>query len=78
MPIYDYHCRQCGKDFELLINRSTVPACPKCGSQSLEKRLSLPAPQGRTADLLSRARTQAAREGHFSHYAPSERPRLKS
>lgn len=78
MPIYDYHCHQCGKDFELLINRSTVPACPECGSQSLEKRLSRPAPQDRTADLLSRARTQAAREGHFSHYAPSERPRLKS
>jgi putative FmdB family regulatory protein len=77
MPIYDYHCSQCDKDFELLISRSTVPACPECGSRDLEKRPSLTAPRGKTAEMVSRARTQAAREGHFSHYAASERPRSK-
>lgn len=75
MPIYDYRCSDCNKTFELLVRMSAVPDCPECGSQKMEKSVSLPAPQGQTAGILSRARTQAAREGHFSHYKPSERPR---
>ena len=78
MPIYDYHCHHCHREFELLVSRSSVPVCPECGSQSLEKRVSPPAPPGKTAGFLAKARAQAAREGHFSNYAPSERPRLKS
>ena len=77
MPIYDYHCGQCHKDFELLVSHSSVPVCPDCGSQQLEKRLSLTAPQGKTAGLVAKARTQAAKEGHFSNYSAAERPRLK-
>lgn len=72
MPIYDFRCNDCNKTFELLIRTSTVPACPECGSQQLEKLVSLPAPPGKTASILKRARTQAAREGHFSNYKPSE------
>lgn len=75
MPIYDYHCSACKRTFELLVRASTVPACPTCGSQQLEKQVSRPAPQGQSAGMVSRARTQAAREGHFSHYPASERPR---
>jgi len=77
MPIYDYHCSQCDKTFELLVSLAAVPACPECGSNTLEKLPSLTAPQSKTAGMVSRARTQAAREGHFSHYAASERPRIK-
>ncbi|HYE37501.1 zinc ribbon domain-containing protein [Methylocaldum sp.] len=77
MPIYDYHCSQCDKTFELLVSQSAVPACPECGNQSMEKLPSLTAPKGKTAGLVSRARAQAARQGHFSNYAPSERPRVK-
>jgi len=72
MPIYDYRCNDCNTTFELLIRTSTVPACPKCRSRRLEKLVALTAPQGKTADILSRSRTQAAREGHFSNYKPSE------
>lgn len=75
MPIYDYRCSGCNITFELLVRSSAVPACPACGSQQLEKLVSLPAPQAQTASILSRSRAQAAREGHFSHYSPSERPR---
>lgn len=78
MPIYDYHCAQCNKDFELLVSHSAVPACPTCGSPELEKRLSLPAPKGKTADLIARGRAQAAKEGHFSNYSAAERSRLKT
>lgn len=77
MPLYDYHCNDCGSEFELLVKSSTVPACPGCGSQRLDKRLALTAPAGRSAGLLAQARTQAAREGHFSHYRPSELPRIR-
>ena len=43
MPIYEYTCRACGNDFELLVRSSTVLACPKCESQELDRKLSLPA-----------------------------------
>ena len=75
MPIYDYRCCDCQKTFELLVRSSTVPACPACSSQQLEKLVSKPAPPGESAGILSRARNQAAREGHFSNYKASERPR---
>ena len=75
MPLYDYRCKDCDKTFELLVKSSTVPACPACSSQNLEKQVSLTAPQGQTAGIIAKARTQAAKEGHFSNYKASERPR---
>ncbi len=44
MPIYDYQCRDCKKTFETLVRASHVPSCPGCGSENLEKLLSIPAP----------------------------------
>ena len=40
MPIFEYHCAACGNDFELLVLGSDVPACPRCESEDLEKKLS--------------------------------------
>jgi putative FmdB family regulatory protein len=77
MPLFDFHCRECNLDFEELVRGSDMPVCPECKSGNVEKRVSMPAAPGRTADLLARARSQAAREGHFSNYAASERPRRK-
>lgn len=42
MPIYEYVCDQCGRDFELLIRGSDTPACPECESEEVSKQLSLP------------------------------------
>lgn len=75
MPIYDYHCRACDKDFELLVRSDAMPACPACGCQALEKRVSLTAPAGRSAGIVSRARAQAASAGHLSNYSAAERRR---
>jgi putative FmdB family regulatory protein len=43
VPIFEYECRACGRDFELLVRTGDVPACPSCASQDLEKLLSLSA-----------------------------------
>ena len=40
MPIYEYSCGECGDDFELLVFKSDEPACPKCGSKDLQKKMS--------------------------------------
>jgi putative FmdB family regulatory protein len=40
MPIYDFKCRGCGQEFELLVRGSIAPACPGCASPDLEQLLS--------------------------------------
>lgn len=41
MPIYEYHCRACGEDFETLVRAAETPACVHCESADLEKKLSV-------------------------------------
>jgi putative FmdB family regulatory protein len=41
MPIYEYACQDCGRQFETLVRSGTVPECPKCHSTQLEKQLSV-------------------------------------
>lgn len=50
MPIYEYACRDCGREFEALVRSHTVPACPQCHSTELDKRLSVFATAGAAAD----------------------------
>jgi putative FmdB family regulatory protein len=40
MPLFEYECRKCRHQFEALVVGSKAPACPKCKSQDLEKRVS--------------------------------------
>ena len=41
MPIYEYECNACGKEFELLVrNSSPAPECPGCKGTQLRKKLS--------------------------------------
>jgi putative FmdB family regulatory protein len=56
MPIYEYACQDCGREFEALVRSSTVPECPQCHSTSLEKKLSVFA----TATSLSETAPAAA------------------
>ncbi|HXE57909.1 MAG TPA: zinc ribbon domain-containing protein [Gemmatimonadales bacterium] len=46
MPIYEYRCRDCGADFDLLVRSDTALACPRCGGASLERKMSLTARPG--------------------------------
>jgi putative FmdB family regulatory protein len=41
MPIYEYDCRGCGREFEILIQGSQKPSCPDCGGKRLDKKLSV-------------------------------------
>jgi putative FmdB family regulatory protein len=43
VPIFEYRCQGCGKEFELLVLKTTSPACPACQGTSLERLVSLPA-----------------------------------
>jgi len=74
MPIFDFHCESCDQTFELLV-RNEAPVCPHCGSSRVAKQVSAPNAPGRSKEILASARRQAAREGHFSHYSRSEKPR---
>lgn len=47
MPIYEYVCRDCDEQAELLVQGSQQPECPKCGGQKLTKLLSVVAAPGR-------------------------------
>ena len=41
MPIYEYQCASCGKEFEVLVRSSSpAPACPACNGSELNKKLS--------------------------------------
>jgi len=41
MPIYEYACTVCGKEFEKLVRQSSPhPECPNCHSSELRKKLS--------------------------------------
>ncbi len=51
MPLYEYACKKCDKEFELLIRGSEQAECPTCHSTKLERLLSVPA--GHTAGSKS-------------------------
>lgn len=40
MPLFDFVCRACGAEFELLVRGSEKPVCPKCQGTDLAKQMS--------------------------------------
>ena len=44
MPIYEYHCKKCGADFEELRSRADMDkrrACPTCRSRATQRKVSM-------------------------------------
>lgn len=41
MPIYEYRCKKCNTEFELLLYSGETAICPKCNSKDLIKKISL-------------------------------------
>jgi putative FmdB family regulatory protein len=42
MPIFEYSCRDCGRQFEAFVTQARTPACPDCEGENLSKMLSRP------------------------------------
>ena len=43
MPIYEYACQECGKEFELLVSSersADLQTCPHCASDRLSRKFS--------------------------------------
>ena len=41
MPIFEYHCFKCDKDFEkLVMGTNSRITCPDCGTMEVEKKFS--------------------------------------
>ncbi|MBM3777571.1 MAG: zinc ribbon domain-containing protein [Acidimicrobiia bacterium] len=41
MPLYEYACNDCHREFELLVRSTEQPVCPSCDSAELTRRLSV-------------------------------------
>ena len=41
MPIFEYACQNCGKEFETIVHSGQKPQCPKCESTKLRQKLSV-------------------------------------
>lgn len=41
MPLYEYACETCHKEFELLVRGDEKPVCPDCKSKKLTRLLSV-------------------------------------
>lgn len=42
MPIFEYHCQDCAREFETFVTGDRKPACPSCQGANLSKLLSRP------------------------------------
>jgi putative FmdB family regulatory protein len=40
MPLFEFFCEDCNREFELLVALKERPTCPQCGSKKLEKLMS--------------------------------------
>lgn len=41
MPIYEFQCEECKKDFECLVfKRDEIPDCPNCNGHNVRKMMS--------------------------------------
>ncbi|HIE10604.1 MAG TPA: zinc ribbon domain-containing protein [Kiritimatiellae bacterium] len=41
MPLFEFTCRKCGRNFELLLRLpGPKPRCPECGSSRVERQFS--------------------------------------
>jgi len=53
MPIFEYRCRSCGRQFETLVLPDTTVECPSCQGRDLEKQISMPAVQSDSTHALA-------------------------
>lgn len=75
MPLFEFRCRTCECDFEVLVRPdSAAPRCLRCGSSDLERLLSLFAVSSEStrSNALASGRRRAAKEQRDSAIAARE------
>ena len=79
MPIYEYACRGCGEQFELLVLKGTVAACPACQGQDLEQLLSgfSVASEATTIARVKKARQQYANSSMYKDQKIAEAEEIR-
>ncbi len=55
MPLYEYACKSCEHEFEVLVRGSEQPACPACAGHDLQRKLSAFAAQTKGASAAPMA-----------------------
>lgn len=54
MPMFEYACKSCAKEFEALVRPNTAaPSCPACQSHELDKLISIPAVKSESTHALA-------------------------
>jgi putative FmdB family regulatory protein len=61
MPLYEYRCRLCAHEFEVLVRSGDKPACPSCRADDLERLLSVPGGLTTPEHSLALARAEKKR-----------------
>src|SRR5215218_8181780 len=49
MPLFEYSCEACGREFEAFVTSQRTPSCPDCHGERLAKHLSSPGMVGVSA-----------------------------
>jgi putative FmdB family regulatory protein len=69
MPLFEYVCKDCGKQFETLVfsssNNSEIE-CPKCKSNNTEKKISVFSSSGNSGSNTSSSGSCSSRGGYFT------------
>ena len=61
MPLYEYRCRACRHQFEVLVRAGSTPSCPSCQAADLERLLSVPGGMTTKEHSLALARAERKR-----------------
>lgn len=78
MPIFEYACKQCGKEFETLVRPgSDAPSCPACKNTELEKLLSIPAVKSESTHALALGAAKKRDSKQANHNARVQRESLE-
>lgn len=67
MPIYEYHCLKCSREFQFLYirNDDLSPVCPKCGGKDLKKLISRTSYHQSEKDRLASFRPGSMKDDSF-------------